>query len=132
MKKILYLLLLFSIPTLVFSYDWELIDDDYPNTYYMASVGDRIYIITGDSLFEVDEFGEFTFIDDGWYSVNGMASVNEKLYIVSGNLLFEVTVGKNYDYEVIDDDWPNVTSMTSMGGILFIVSSEQLYKVWFD
>jgi len=93
MRKVGVLFFLFIFLTLISAKpgDYNNLGGGWTEIGGMASLGDKLYIISGGKLYETTKDGKYKSLGGGWIEICGMTSLGDKLYIISGGNLYETT-----------------------------------------
>jgi hypothetical protein len=84
----------------------------------MATMGDKVYVISGRDLYVADKNANVKELTDDWYKIDGMASVGDKLYIINRDILQEVdTAGKP---RPLGEAFKSPAAMAASGGKLYV------------
>ncbi len=71
---------------------YKSIGDGWTKTGGMCSLGDKLYIISSEKLYQTTITGKYTALGGGWSNIGGMCALDEHLYIISNGTIYKTSV----------------------------------------
>jgi len=104
---------------------------EWPNVSAAAALADRLYVVDGGRLYEVnpDDGSRQSVGEDRWQNTAAMAAAGNFLYLVCDSQLYEVDSKTGARRSVGKPDWESTKAILAVGDKLYIVSNSWLHRV---
>lgn len=107
------------------------IQKEWPNVTVAAALVDRLYIVDGGRLCEVNthDGSRRSVGNDDWQNTSAMGAASEHLYLVCDHQLYEVNPQSGARRSLGQPNWFDTKAILTVGDKLYIASNGQLYRV---
>ncbi|WP_052546862.1 hypothetical protein [Enhygromyxa salina] len=110
----------------------RLTETNWSNTAAMTSLGNMLYIVQGNSLWETDPAnGSYRRLGSvgSWSNTAAMTAIDDMLYVIQGNTLWRANPNDgSYQQLGSPGAWSNTAAMTAIDGMLYVVQGGTLWR----